>query len=552
MLLWWTALALAGTPEDPVLDALASEIDRAMTELGHGEDAPYFLGLEATEVHGVSITGEEGALQGWAPLHRRHVDVDVRLGSPQLDSTHALRGNTRDGRETHGSVLPLTDDVDLLRHAVWDELDDAVHRARERWGRVQSDREVLVSEDTSWDLAPVKAVVDLQPVVELDLDVEAWEETVRRASSVIARSPIVHDGSVNMSANVTTYWVVTSEGTRVRHTVPLYRVFVSLDTVADDGDRLTLHQSWDSHTAAELPDAAELETAVAVLQDRLAAIRVAPEQEPYTGPAILSDRAAGVFFHEVFGHRVEGHRLKHVDNAQTFRSRVGEPILPEFLSVVDDPTLERWGELPLRGHYAYDNEGVPAQRAVLVQDGVLQGFLQSRSPVEATDRSNGHGRRSAGYQAVTRQGNLIVESSRSMSDEALREELVRTARDAGLEYGLYVEDIQGGFTFTSRGMPNAFQVDVLEAWRVYVDGRPDELVRGANIIGTPLVAFSAITHAGELHRVFNGTCGAESGWVPVSAVSPALLLEQVETQRKAKGQTPPPLLPPPTATGGDS
>ena len=321
----------------------------------------------------------------------------------------------------------------------------------------------------------------------------------------------------------------------------------NVDTIADDGTVLQLSRRWATRSPDKLPSEEELATGVSELHALLAALREAPEQEPYSGPMVLSDRAAGVFFHEIFGHRMEGQRLKRVDNAQTFTDMVGEAILPPFLSVVDDPTLAQLDDIDLRGHYVYDNEGVPAQPAVLVDAGVLKGFLQSRSTVRPEDVSNGHGRRATGMAPVTRQGNLIVTASSSVSNDRLKQELRNAARASGLPYGLWIDDIQGGFTFTNRGMPNAFNVNVLVAHRIWVDGRPDELVRGIDLIGTPLVAFSRIQTAGERDEVFNGNCCAESGWVPVSAVAPALLVAQLETQRKAKGQNTPPLLPAPDA-----
>jgi predicted Zn-dependent protease len=204
----------------------------------------------------------------------------------------------------------------------------------------------------------------------------------------------------------------------------------------------------------------------------------------------------------------------------------------------------------LNGYYLFDNQGVPGQRVVLVEDGVLRGFLESRSPGMEGRTPNGHGRRQQGQQPVSRQGNLIVQASKSVTDAELRRMLVDEMRRGGHEQALYIDEIRGGFTFTGRTIPNAFNVNAVRAFRVYADGRPDELVRGVDLIGTPLEAFSKIVAAGELHEVFNGHCGAESGWVPVSGVAPSLLLSSIETQRKVRDQETPPLLPAPLAKPG--
>ena len=531
-------------PDDPVLRAMEREVARAMAGLADQAPPPYFLAVEVTETRGLRITGEEGGLQGYAPTRSRWVDVDVRAGGPGLDSTHALRSG-RDRSRKHGRQLALDDDVDVLRRGIWREIDRRFLEAQERWAAVESDRQVLVEEEPAEDLAAVEPVRAVLPRADLDIDLTAWEETVRRTSRLLAESEVVHDGSVQLAAEAETRWFVSSEGTRLRHPRIHLRVSVRVDTVADDGEVLRLHHAWDAHGPAGLPAEGEIASRVREMEVLLAELREAPEQDPYTGPALLTGRAAAVFFHEILGHRLEGHRLKRVDDAQTFRGRVGEAILPEFLSVHDDPAVARSGTQDLNGHYTFDSQGVPGLRTTLVDHGELVDFLQSRSPVRRGEHSNGHGRRQRGFDAVTRQGNLLVEASETMDEAALRRELLRRATAAGLEYGLQLEDIQGGFTLTGRKMPNAFDVKVVTARRVYADGRPDELVRGVDLIGTPLVTFGQIVAAGDRPEVFNGSCGAESGWVPVSAVAPPLLLAEVETQRKSKGQDTPPLLPPP-------
>jgi TldD protein len=546
-------VALATPPalaqDEPVLDTLASEVDRAMAELGQQDTPPYFLALELTEVHGVDMAAEEGALQGYSPIHQRHIDVDLRVGSPQLDSTHALRSGRGERPSRQGRPVPVGDDTELLRRTAWREIDQRFATARERWAKVASDQQVLVEELPSPDLAPTEPVSSVGPMAVLELDLPAWEGTLRAASAAMADSHVIHDGAVRLTGQAETRWFVSSEGARIRHPSSRYIVQVAVNTVGEDGASLELSRLWSAHSAEGLPSREDLVAEVDALEALITALREAPEQEPYTGPAILSDRAAAVFFHEILGHRLEGHRLKRVDDAQTLRSMVGEPIMPSFLSLYDDPDTQRYAGTDLNGNYAFDSQGVPAQRVTLVQGGVLQGFLESRSPSAQGHASNGHGRRQAGYDAVTRQGNLIVEASASVTEAELRQELIELALDQGLEYALLVDSIQGGVTTTARGNPNAFSVDVLVAWRVYVDGRPDELVRGVDLIGTPLVTLSRIVRAGQAERVFNGMCGAESGMVPVAAVSPSLLISQVETQRKAKGQSTPPLLPPPGSAG---
>jgi predicted Zn-dependent protease len=225
-------------------------------------------------------------------------------------------------------------------------------------------------------------------------------------------------------------------------------------------------------------------------------------------------------------------------------------VLPDFLSVADDPTLTESGGVWLAGHYDYDDEGEKARRVDLIDGGVLKTFLMSRLPIASFANSNGHGRAEVGHVPTGRQGNLIVTSKKSVPEPELRKHLIEEAKKQGKPYGLYFEDISSGFAVTQRSSPQAFQVIPLVVWRVYADGRPDELVRGVSIVGTPLAAMMKIVATGDKSQVFNGECGAESGTIPVSAVAPAMLISEIETQKQAQGTARPPILPIPGAEQG--
>ena len=301
-------------------------------------------------------------------------------------------------------------------------------------------------------------------------------------------------------------------------------------------------EGFDADDPAKLPSDAQVLTAVEKAGKNLQALLNAPLADPFVGPAILSGRAAGVFFHEIFGHRIEGHRQKDETEGQTFTKAVNTPVLPEFLSVIFDPTQQRYEGTELNGHYLYDDEGVKARRVPLVENGVLKTFLMSRAPVAGFPNSNGHGRRSAGNEVVSRQSNLFVESTKKVSDADLRKMLIDEVKRQGKPYGLYFDQVTGGYTTTQRRGLQAFTVIPLIVYRVYADGRPDELIRGVDIVGTPLSSFAKILATSNRSEVFNGVCGAESGDVPVAAISPALLVSEIEIQRKERSQDRPPYL----------
>ena len=379
------------------------------------------------------------------------------------------------------------------------------------------------------------------------MDRRVWETKLKRYTAPFSRLGDVYQGFSAFTATVETRWYVNSEGSEVQVSEPQYRLYLQALTKADDGMELPRFESWFAFSADGLPgDAQVLKAADRIVVD-LRALKKAPVVDPYTGPAILSGRASAVFFHEVFGHRVEGHRQKLVNEGQTFKKQIGQPVLPATFSVYFDPTLKRQGSVDLMGFYAVDNQGVKGRRVTVVEQGILKEFLMSRSPIQGFPASNGHGRAQPGLAPVARQSNLIVEAKEPKTRAELKAMLIEAIKRENKPFGLYFEDIQGGFTLTQRTIPNAFNVLPVMVYRITPDGK-EELVRGVDLIGTPLTAFSKIAAADNQVEVFNGICGAESGAVPVSAIAPGLLISQVEVQKKAKSSDRPPILPPPFDT----
>ena len=550
-MLLWLSLALARPPTNAplLLDVLTDELKHATDVFGAQDETPHYVALTATDVHTMRVSARGGTTLDRTDEHERYLDVDLRVGTPTLDSTHPLRGFSSLERDTRRPLRVPTDDGYAFEHQLRTELDRRYREAREHIIVLRANQNVLVEEEErADDFEPREPVSDPLVIDGLDVDLDAWEAVLEQASAPLAARPHVYGHNLSLVVTRTAKHFVDTEGARLRHGRTHARLSLVLNTTAEDGDEVDVFDAIDVTDASDLPQT--LEAFVLRNAERLEALRAAPRGEPYSGPVLLSGRAAGVFFHEVLGHRVEGHRQKREDEGQTFADHVGERILPPFIDVVDDPTLTEVGGIELNGHYRYDDEGVAAQPAVLVEDGIFAGFLMGRSPLADVPHSNGHGRRSVGNAPVSRMGNTMVVASETQSMDALRTRMKKLLAEQGLAYGYLVEDIAGGFALTGRMMPNAFNIRAVASWRIYADGRPDELVRGIDLVGTPFVAFSNLIAAGDTPEVFNGTCGAESGWVPVSAVAPPLLFERLEFQLKEKGQDRPPLLDKPLPAEG--
>jgi predicted Zn-dependent protease len=548
------AAGLFAQQSDPVLTAMQQELTRSFENLKKAPLPPYFLSYQLTDNRAVDVSASFGALTGSSDMTTRLLDLDLRVGDYSLDNTHPLRGGEMGPEfadQFEREKIPLDNDPDALKVALWRETEQKYHSAVERFQKVKANVQVKVeAEDKSADFSHETAEKYYEVPASFSIDQAAWEQRLRRVTAPFAQHKEVIENSAQLIAEVETRRYVNSDGSRIQISSPFYRIILSATAKAEDGMELPLHQTYMSFKPDGLPAEATVLKDVDHMIDTLLALVKAPVADPYTGPAILSGRSSAVFFHEIFGHRIEGQRQKGEEEAQTFKKKVNQAVLPDFLSVYSDPALKSLAGTDLVGYYPYDDEGVKARRVTVVDKGVLKNFLMSRAPIEGFDRSNGHGRRQQGYHVVARQSNLVVESANRVSRAELKKQLIEQIKAANKPYGLLFDDIEGGFTFTQRILPNAFNVMPTVVYRIYPDGK-EELVRGVDLIGTPLIAFSKIVAADDQVAVFNGVCGAESGWVPVSASSPGLLVSQIEVQRKQKSQERAPLLPPPPADRGN-
>jgi TldD protein len=530
-------------PDDLLLSTMEKELHRGQSELAKQDPAPYFTSYNVTDGESLVILSSQGGILTSSHARHRAADVSMRIGAPALDNTH---DQERSSGITSGQ-LPQRDDPDAIARVLWKLTYEQYRKARQSYTNVKTKTAVRAKdEDDSPDFSQEKpsTYIEKTPLPAFP-EQKTWEELARHYSASFRQYPQVEESLVFLYATKSQSYLVSTEGTKIVTADAIFRIMIEAETRADDGMELMRVETFQFSDPTKVPSEAEVAASAKKMATDLSALRAAPLAEPYSGPALLSGRAAAVFFHEVLGHRVEGQRQRGRDEGQTFTKKVNEKILPDFLSVADDPTLRTLDGTELSGFYRFDDEGMPASRVEVVKDGILKNFLMGRLPVKNFSNSNGHGRAQSGLMPVGRQGNLIVTSSKTMHDAQLRTRFIEEIKKQGKPYGLYFEDIQGGFTLTTRELPQAFQVLPVMVWRVYADGRPDELVRGVDIVGTPLTVLTEIAATGDTTSIFNGICGAESGSVPVSAAAPAMLFSEMEVQKRKYGDTRPPILPPP-------
>ena len=537
---------------ESVMDAIRSELTRSVERLKIDDfEAPYFLSYHLRDEETYSLNARYGAISSETHNRQRYAYVESRVGSYDFDNFANIDSHSyRMGDFFADRTMPIDTEPQALRGALWLLTDEAYKRAlsdyqTKRGGAIYSAEEELEVPSFSRQEAE-QFRGDARP---LELDLSAWRGMLRRISKEMRGHEFLMDSKMDVSARRTVRYLATSEGGDIIEEVTIYSIHAQAYTRADDGSLLENSRRFYARDAGRLPDEATVAQAVQEMIADLDALREAPVLDPYTGPAILDPEASGVLFHETVGHRLEGERQRDDYEGRTFSGQVGNRIMPTFLSIYDDPNLSEYDGEQLNGHYLYDDQGVRAQRASLVEDGVLTGFLMSRTPIEDFPVSTGHGRAQGVQQPRARMANFVVEADPDgvVSKERLHEMLLEEARRQNKPYGLIIRDITGGSTNTHGFGYQAFKGIPRMIYKVDAESGEQTLVRGVEMVGTPLSAISEILAAGDETAVFNGYCGAESGFVPVSAIAPALLTREIELQRNRQTRERRPVLPPPWA-----
>ncbi|MBO6933708.1 MAG: hypothetical protein JJ863_01995 [Deltaproteobacteria bacterium] len=518
-----------------LLGAIQEENARAFEGLHiRGHKRPHFLSHLVRHREEWILEARFGALSKDVHTTTRTALVDVRVGSYRRDqiANGGLHDNSRDLESYEWVQLPFGSSGHGFRHALWrltevkyrEACDDLLHKKAVELNYLDPSRKLGALERRE----PVQAFeLDELPAI----DHEHWVRYVTKLSAAMKRLPMVRDGDVRFRATNQVRVFVSSEGATVVESNPQRAIDVYLWYLAPDGHTLPYSKTFFVTDETELPTEAQLKQFLRRIHRRLETLSKAPVLRSYAGPVLLDPTPAGLLVHEAIGHRLEGSRLLSQGEGQTFRDSVNSEILLPGIDIWDDPTLSTFQGRTLTGHYAYDDEGVRSSRANLVEDGVLRGFLTTRSPIAKGHVSNGHARSAHHGRAISRMGVTVMEAHHGLDDDALMAAFLDEIRAQGAPYGLRILEASSGETSTDAYDFQAFLGDVDLAARVFPDGR-QELVRGLDLVGTPLNAVRSIIAAGARQEVDNAWCGAESGYVPVTTIAPSLLVDELELQAK--------------------
>jgi predicted Zn-dependent protease len=527
-------------PADQVFGAMEAELARSLKSLG--QDAfgpPYFLAYRLADARHYEVSATLGSLLSDDTEEYRAAYAEARFGDAQFDNTDL---------SYQGVNGPAPLNPAVLRQTFWALTDQAYKGAVSGWLEKKAKRSTELVAEQIADFSPEPARRVTARIPPPALDRARLRALAVRLSRVFAAYPDVYESNVGLGAWWARRFLVTSEGTRLLQPAEEMpnELRISAATRADDGMRLENALYLSVRSFSDLPSDAELEKTAGALAAELTSLRAAPVQDAEAAPAILDPEMSGVLFHEALGHKLEGQRQRDPHESQVFRDLVGKPILPEFLSVYDDPTLKSFKGSALHGSYEFDAEGSPARRVALVEKGVLRNFLMSRWPVKGFPSTNGHGRADWRSHATGRMANLIVTADGAVPLEELQRRLLELVRKQGKPHGFLLVGSSGGENPTTRETAQTLEVRPRLVYRVDAADGKRTLVRGVKLVGTPLVVLNRVVAAADDAALANGFhCGAESGWVPVSQTAPSLLVSEVELQRLPEDRARPPILPSP-------
>ncbi|MDO9257735.1 MAG: metallopeptidase TldD-related protein [Bacteroidales bacterium] len=516
--------------QDFISDLLRQELSSHYNSLQKQSTLPYFMGFRLSETQTYVMGASFGSLIADEYNRGRMVSCETRIGSYEFDNTHPLNKMGYGLSSRSVELLPVDDSILPITNSIRECADAAYKSALEEYEVVMQAKDTLKIK--SDDFSKQEKATYFEPSVPANIPAAYWKDYLKKITAEFNKESYIMEARAMLTALSNRNYYTNTEGTLVVQNSFITDLSIAILFSCEDGNMAPYVKTYQVRNVDQLPTEQQLMDDMAEIKILIKKLRSAPLAESYSGPAILSAKASGVFFHEIFGHRVEGHRLRQTTDSHTFKNQLGEKILPDQMSITYDPTVAEYKGIPLYGHYKFDDEGVSARKVEVVKEGKFIQYLMSRQPVEGNAVSNGHGRGELGLAPVSRQSNLFVSSKSYIPEKDMHEKLRKMCKKQNKEYGYLFDEVIGGFTNTDRISANAFNIIPILVHKVYTDGRPDELVRGVTLIGTPLTMFSEIEACGGQQAVFNGYCGAESGSVPTSTIAPSLLVNKIETQRQ--------------------
>ncbi|GEM_PF-155979 len=484
---------------------------------------------------GVSLRATNGVITASADTRKkpfRRVHVGLRVGDHKFDQTG------RDGYDwkIYRSLLPastycpreLTSSV--LRKILWQNTDRKYRIAFGRYWRkryVRSLKPKIL--DKAGDFSKEPPAIYMKPVEgKLTFDKKRWKSILKRVSKLTKNSKYIVSSNVTLSASEKVRLGIANDGSQVRQIRRSYNWSISLSYLSGKTkEYVSNSDSGYAQTEDKLPSEKWLTDKFRALWKDVKERVASEEGDPDEGPAIVGPLIAGAMFYDILMVQLETGRFLRKSAQRAFAKKLGKQIIPSFLSIVDDPTRKFFRKTPLSSHYLFDDQWVAARRMVMIKDGVLKNFYMSRKPYKSYKRSNGHGRAAFGYNGFSRPGTTIVSSKKAYSLDVLRKKLLAEMKKQGKRYGYILTKFQG----YSRVYRGTYSLKPAKVLRLDAKTGKLERLKGLQVNMPSLQVIRGILATGNDYTVFNGSDSENSGNIPITTVSPSLLLQRLVFRR---------------------
>jgi predicted Zn-dependent protease len=557
------------TESDQTLRAMHDEMERSRTRLQlPGVDKPFYIEYRLLDIDVRSVTSSFGALIASNDTRNRFMSIDVRVGDYHLDSSNFVSEDGFQGFLGTTGEVGIDRDYNSLRQDLWLSTDQAYKQAVTQMSLKQSFLRSLTKPPEIDDFSQTTPIVKIDPRIETDWTTRNWEEESRQASAALLKFPQLNATRVNYYLVYFTYYLMNTEGTTIRTSRHLAAIEAALDTTASDG--MPLHNFYAVYVSkpGELPDPATVGQSLAQASTQLMTLRQSPIVSDFTGPVLFQGAASGALLAQALAPSLSGARpplstmpafdemMQRMGGRSEWSGRVGSRVLPATMSLIDDPTLKEFNGAALLGNYDIDDEGVKAQRVVIVENGTLKNLLMSRRPGPEFQASNGHARSALLSDTRPLSSNLMLQATGGLNSADLKKKFLDACHDDGHEWCLEIksmdnpalssirqEDFSDFIGAVAGGVASGERIPLV-MYRVYVaDGR-EEMVRGGHIEGLQLRSLRNIPAYGDDENVFPymqnptggfagtalGAFGSAQGGIPSTIVAPSLLLDEVEVR----------------------
>jgi predicted Zn-dependent protease len=518
---------------------MKDEMNRSKNELKLPDSpSPFFVSYTVAEISYISVTGTTGTTLNVkeSPKERVH-SVNLYVGDSKFSSDYSFTGNGI----LSTSLTSSEDNYLQLRRNFWQTSDLAYKMAVEVFNSKQNtikNANLSEEEKSLADMLPLKKIEKrVSPPAPFNLNREQYESLTKIVSAEFLKHNQLFDTKVNLAGIEAKYYLTSTEGTEIIEPAGYVSLEISGKIRTSKGQILTDREVILVRNFEELPSSSELKSFVNNFSSRLNSLKGASEiEEYYLGPVLFMNEAAATILSDnlispsgIFAYRkpvqvmASTGRVENISarrDIKPLEERLNKKVIDSRITVTNRTDLKSYKGIPLLGYYSIDAQGVaPIEEFNLIDKGILKNLLSTRVPTKTSKSSTGslrYGVRPRSVSLDMAPGTLVISATGGATSAELKKELIKAAKEEGLEYAYIVRKI-------------ANQSDQY-IYRVSVKNGEERLVYGAEITPVQLTKLKRVLGVCREQKVYNYLY---QGTIPTSVIYPdGILIEDIEINKK--------------------